>query len=196
MKKSVPALESCSNPRVMTAASLLATASKIFGLYMWVLAALEFRNLIYSIFFGVASPSQRDDAWTPTLFVAFNLIFHIVVGVILIYKAEAISHKLRPANGGDINIPLGKTDITEIVIIAIGCIAILSAVPLMLQKLVSYAYFNDYDPHERKFFWDSNHTAAMIFSVFEFVAGLFLLSNARHFAKRLQRTSEREDARA
>ena len=179
----------------MIPTNLLASASKIFGLWLFVLAALEFRSLIYFISAELASPSYRDNAWMSTLFILINLVLLIVVGLILIYKADRISRRLGPADVGAMTSPVTKIDIIEIVIITIGFVAILDSVPLVLQKLVSYAYFNDYQPHERNLYWGSNEIAAMIFAVFEFISGMFLLFNARHFAKGLHRLSEREDAR-
>lgn len=179
----------------MPTSSLVATASRIFGLYLFVLVALELRYVIYSIFLEIGSPSSRDDVWLPIIAPVFGIIFNIVAGLILIYKADQIAERLHAPTTNNINISLTKLDILEITMISIGVIAIISAVPVILQQIVSYAYFNDYEPHERRFFWDSNNTATMIFSAFKLVAGFFLILNARYFARRLQRVGEREDAR-
>jgi hypothetical protein len=126
----------------------------------------------------------------------YMLVFNTVAGLLMVFKADWISDKLRTPANGYINSALEKTDIIELVLIAIGVIAILYSVPEMLYKLVTYAYFNDYDENEERLFWtDGNNLSNMLFSAFKFVAGLFLLLNARNFARRLRRAGEREDQR-
>lgn len=181
----------------MNPQTLLHTACKIFGLYLFVLAALNVRDILfYIVSFGVRSTPDSGEMLI-ILLPFYMLAFNIVAGLLLVSKADWIAGKLRAPANGYINTTLEKTDIIELVLIAIGVIAILYAVPEMLYKLVTYAFFNDYDKNEKRFFWsDGNNMGALLFSTFKFVAGLFLLLNARNFARRLRRAGEREDERS
>src|SRR5690606_33955770 len=87
-----------------------------------------------------------------------------------------------------------KTDIVELAIIVVGFIAMLYGVPVIFEKLISYAYFNEFEDEDRRYFWESRDTAAMIYYVFQSVAGLFVLLNARHFARKFDKLSDREEA--
>lgn len=180
----------------MSTHSILSIGAKVFGLYFFVLAAIDLRNIIVALSFEIGSgyPMAAEDV-SPIFLPLISVILDVVIGLVLIYKSDVIASKLNASLNDSINLPVTKRDIVEIALIAIGFIAVLNAIPLMFQKLVSYAYFNPYDRPERSNFWTNLDTAAMIYSVFEFVAGLFLVLNARSFARKLQRVSDREDAR-
>ena len=176
----------------MNPQTLLRTACKIFGLYLFVLAALNVRDLLfYMLSMGVRSPVDSDEILI-ILLPFYMLVFNTIAGLLLISNADWIAGKLRAPANGYINSSLEKTDVIEVVLIAIGVIAIVYAVPEMFYKLVTYAYFNDYDKNEKRLFWsDGNNLGALLFSAFKFAAGLFLLLNARNFAWRLRRTGDR-----
>ena len=179
----------------MSTRSVLTTAIKIFGLYFLVLAAIDFRNTIVSILFQAGSDHPIGDRWGPIFLSTLAVILNVVVGFILLNKADDIAKRVNASSSHSVNLPVTKTDIVELALIVVGFIAALYAIPLILQKLVTYAYFNPYELSERKHFWTIHDTAAIIYSLFEFVAGLFLILNARSFARKLQRVSDREDAR-
>ena len=141
--------------------------------------------------FEIASPSVRENTWATILGPLFSLIINVIAGWFLIAKANKISDKLGPVKDRVINVSLTKTDFVELAIVVIGFIAILYGVPVILQKLVSYAYFNPYEEREeRRFFWDNRDTSAMIYYGFQSVGGLFVLLNARYLARKLEKVSE------
>lgn len=179
----------------MSTHSILSIGAKVFGLYFFALAAIDLRNIIVALSFQIGSGYPVAEDVSPVFLPLISVILDVVIGLVLIYKSDVIASKLNASLSDSVNLPVTKRDIVEIALIAIGFIAVLNAIPLMFQKLVSYAYFNPYDRPERSNFWTDLDTAAMIYSVFEFVAGLFLVLNARSFARKLQRVSDREDAR-
>jgi hypothetical protein len=176
------------NPQI-----LLRTACKIFGLYLFILAAFSMRDISFYLMSGGFRRDTEGELFM--LFPFYLVLFNIVAGLFLIYKADWITGQLKAPTNGYIRITLEKTEIIEVVLIAISILAILHSIPEMLYRLVSYAYFNQYEPHERTRFWSDGNTSDMLFSIFKFVAGLFLLLNARHLARRLTRVGNREDAR-
>ena len=117
------------------------------------------------------------------------------VALILLFKTTWVAEKLQLVESEPLNIPADKTDWIELAIIVISALALLHAFPEILFKLVHYTYFNDYEPHERPYFWTNANKAEIFFSIFKFVTGLFFLLNARNFARKLKRIGDREDAR-
>jgi hypothetical protein len=179
----------------MSNSTLLSTASKIFGLYFCVLAALDFRDLIFTVVFAIASPSRHDSDWVTIFGPMFSFLFNVGAAWFLIARADQISKRLGASKVEAISTSVTKTDTAEVAIIVVGFIAMLYGVPVIFQKLISYAYFNEFQDEDRRYFWDNRDTAAMIYYVFQSVAGLFVLLNARHFARKFDKLSDREEAR-
>ncbi len=179
----------------MTAHSLLHTACKILGLFFFVLAALQVRDIIYSVMVIAIDPPGYQDQWIlSALFPMYAVIVNIVGGLLFIYKADWITRKLQVSTTGELNIAVGKRDLIELAVIMISLLALLTSVPQLLHKLVSYAYV--YDREEGRNVGTNSDIALLLFFVFKFVAGLFLLLNARYLANWLTRVGETEDARS
>ena len=170
----------------MTFSALFHTAIKIFGLYFVILTITNIRDIILSI--GGQVFLSNSDGMLPLLFYQiYYVVFNTTVALILIFRTSWVAEKLQLVEREPLNMPADKTDWIELAMIVIGALAVLHAFPEVLFKLVHYTFFNDYEPHERSYFWTNTNKAEIFFSIFKFVIGLFLLVNARNFARRLKK---------
>ena len=177
----------------MTHSALFHTAIKIFGLYFVILTVMNLRDIIASIS-GQLLMSNNDGILVMLFYEIYYVVFNTTIALILLFKTDWVAEKLQPVESEPLNVQADKTDWIELAIIVISALAVLHALPEILFKLVHYTYFNDYEPNERPYFW-TNANKAEIFSIFKFVTGLFVLLNARNFARRLKGIADREDAR-
>lgn len=187
-------MESENNPLHMTHSSLLQITIKIFGLYFLILSVMNVREL-FAFIFGEVLLSD-DNGTLPMLFYPiYYFVFNSFVALILLFKTDWIAEKLQLEGSESLSINAEKTDLIELAIIVISALAMLHAFPEILFKLVHYTYFNDYEPHERTYFWTNTNKAQIFFSIFKFATALFFLLNARNFARKLKGISDREDSR-
>lgn len=172
---------------------IVSTSNKVFGLYFIIQTVGNFRDLfinLYTTLGGSYSDYPRVDYY---LSLSFSAAFNLVFGLILIFKADWVTSRIVTKTSEKLDVNLDKTDWIELSLIVISALTILYSIPEIMQKIVSYIYFNPYDKNERQFYWTDTNKASIFYSIFKLAIGLLLISNARNVARRLKRIGDKED---
>lgn len=106
-------------------------------------------------------------------------------------KAELISLKLAGKRNDQLVVPLGKPDFIELVVLAIGTLAVVGAIPELMHKVSQYLYFNTYGRADNQFWDDKGNHAAVVYSMLKLAVGLVTVANARVLARRLSGRDEK-----
>ena|SRR5688500_1114214 len=180
------------NPKV-----LIHTSCKILGLYLLVLAAMYLRDVIYWILLATTEAALGNHNPLVSLLPVYMLLTNAGAGLFLIFKADVVVDRIAPSDADNLSIHAGRTDLIELAIVGISIVSILSSLPEIIIKLVDYAYLNPHDHEDgtKSSYWNDANISNVIFSVFKFVAGLFLLLNARYLGRVLAQIGQKEDAR-
>jgi Sec-independent protein secretion pathway component TatC len=177
----------------MNSTDIIRTTSKIFGFYFVIQTVMNLGDIFLNVFASLDNGFNHNGMQTLFMSLSYMAIFNLTVGLILIFKADSITEKIRPAKTNRISLNIDKTDWIELSLIVISGLTIIHSIPEIMYKVVNYIYFNDYDKNEKQYFWTNQNKANLIYSVFKFAVGLFFLLNARNFAGRLKRVGDKDD---
>jgi hypothetical protein len=170
---------------------ILKTSCKVFGLYFLIQTIMNIRELVlYPIVYALDGTENIFAFLGASI---YQCVFNLLIGLVLIFKADTITQKLNPGKTGELKLNFEKADWIELSLIIISGLALLNALPEILHKLVYYLYFNDYERHERAQFWTSENKADLFYSIFKFGVALILLLNARNFSLRLKKVGDKDD---
>ena len=174
---------------------IIKVVSKSLGLLCLVYAFLSVKQLII---YGV-SIDFNDNRYTQSLSyfgqLSIGFTFDIVVAVVLIYKADLISRILTRDSNERVNLGVSKFDLIQLVIVFIGGLAIVDAIPEILSRIAQYLYFNQYGRDEMGLFWtDSENKTEIVYSVVKLAIGLIFIANGGLVAKWVTRVDRREDS--
>jgi Ca2+/Na+ antiporter len=178
---------------------IIATASKILGLYFLVLLILELKNGLMVLFANLRSSNMGGREFE---YLYFNLIqygTHFIVYALvvwfLIYKSDQIANKIS-ASGADtkLGIAISSVELLKIVVASIGLIMVTHSIPDILNHLAGFIYFNEYDGNSKMSFWDvKDRKTYLLFGIFKLAVGLIVITNAGSLSKKLMRIGAREE---
>ncbi|MDH5609393.1 MAG: hypothetical protein OEY56_07935 [Cyclobacteriaceae bacterium] len=173
----------------MAKSELLYIAIKIFGLYFIVQFVQYFIDFLFMV---VGNNLFTNDAEMIYVFagIAITGLVYLIFGVLAIFKTELIARRILRPTSELVNISTSKLDIIEIALVTISVLAIVYSIPSILSQTVDNIYFHD--PKETEF-WTKSTKGEFFESVFITVIGIFLLLNARNFAKMIVKRGERDD---
>ena len=174
---------------------IISTSAKIFGLYFIIEAIVGLKEgLVYVLTLNFMGNDDNADAWFYVIQNILDTIFYLVGAWIMISKSDKISSKLITTETEPIKISLTKFDSIELIVIAIGLIAVVSGLPEILGKVTQFMYFNNYEPENNYLFWnEKNRKAEIFFSVFKVTIGLLTLLNGRLIAIRLTKIGDKDE---
>jgi hypothetical protein len=164
---------------------------KTFGLYFVILAAINIKDVI---FYGLSA--QFVDSTFGSSFYLFaggqtyNFVFNVMAAWILITKTEFVSRRILKGGTGVFELNVNKSDLIELVIIAIGILLIVNAVPVIFSILANYIPLSRLDKEE---YWSNRNQQDIFYSIFKFLVGLVTVSNGRLIARRLTKIGDRSD---
>ena len=173
----------------MTKQDIYSIVVKILGLYFLTKFIQHFMEL------GFMIARYKSYGESPDILIIFGGIFvttviSFVLGYFLTFKSESITKRIFKFDSKTIDIGLEKTDWIEISLVTIGIIAIVFSVPQILSTIVDNIYFHN---HRESVFWTLNRKTDTLYGLFKLLAGLFLILNARNFAKKIVRRGENDD---
>jgi hypothetical protein len=166
---------------------------KTFGLYFIIQAVVNIKDIF---FYETVFQFYEDDNSTLYFMVgqcAFNFIFNLLAAWILICKSKWITSKIIKNPNETIEFTIQKTDLIELILIAISGLLIIHSFPEILNKMTNYIYLNPYDRIEKDAFWTSKQKADIAYSIFKFATGILILTNTRQLAKRLTKIGDKDD---
>ena len=177
--------------------ALINVVTKSFGLYLILLAFLAAKQLLtytgWAQFYG----DHQADTYFYLGQIIFDLVFDLILAWLFISKSDFISSKLANKSNERVELNATKSDLIELVIIAVGTLTIVNAIPEILNKLTQYIYFNEYGRQDKDLYWkDSNRKTDIVFSGFKFAIGLVAITNGRLIAKRLTRIGDKDERAA
>ena len=117
-------------------------------------------------------------------------LLYFVLGYFGTLKAEVITKRISKPDTKTIDLGLGKTEWMEISLVTVGVIAIIFSIPQILSTIVDNVYFHN---HQESEFWTLSRKTDTFYGVFKLVTGLFLILNARNFAKKIVLRGEKDD---
>lgn len=177
----------------MTRRHFIETSVIIFGCYFMVLAIQNCRDVITYLSATVFYDGGFKDLLDGIFITSVQLIINVIAGVYVIANAKNISQKFDAAQGEKLSFGLRKVDIIEVALIVIAVIGITSSIPRILHKVTHFLYFNDYEKHEKTRFWTGQEKAIILYWIFVLAVGIFLVFNARYFAKKIVRIEDKDD---
>ena len=174
---------------------LVAVVSKSLGLLCILYAFQDAKQIVIYAATVTFYGEHVKDTYFYIGQVTIGLALDFVAAWIFIYKADTISSKLTKTSNENLGVSLGKAEFIELVIVAIGVVAIVNAIPEILRKLVHYLYFNEYGRQDKDLYWkDSNRKVEIVISIVKLAIGLIVVTNGRLIAKRLTKISNRDDS--
>lgn len=177
----------------MNQKDILQLVSKSFGLYFILQAILYLHQIIGYIATTGFADADRSTYWTFGQ-ILWTVIIYALFSCILIIKSGFVANAL--SRGSDnVKIAVSKSDLIEVVIIAIGIFMVANSIPEILNHVSQYLYFNEYEEENASLYWTRNgKKAEILFSIFNVAVGLVTMTNGRMIAKRLTRIGDRDDA--
>ena len=98
----------------MTSSDILKTASKAFGLYFIVLAIMNLRDLFYYLTVTFTTDGDNENLFMLLTSQIYMGTFNVLVGLILIFKADRVAAGVRPDPTGQLAVGLVKKDWIEL----------------------------------------------------------------------------------
>jgi hypothetical protein len=166
---------------------------KAFGLYFAIQAIVNIKDAILT---GVGIPIFGEGNSSMYFFLSiqiFNVAFNSIAAWLLITKADLITSKIIRDTEDKTNFTTTKTDLIELVVIAISGLVIIDSMPEILNKLTHYIYFNPNDRIEKNEFWTSNNKANLMYSIFKLAVGLVTIANGRLISRWLTKIGDKSD---
>ena len=174
----------------MTKSDIFNLTFKLIGFYFLV---LFFTNVIQLILVLINSLSADygDGMWMMYGGMIINVILNFFLGYILVFKTERITKLLKiKSSTGTLKMAMDKRDLIELSLIVISVIAIVFSIPTILANITDIIYFpqNDEFGYSEKSF-DSHSMTKVV----QLALGIFLLLNARNFAKWINKRGIKDD---
>lgn len=167
---------------------------KSFGLWCLVYAFLDAKQLI---FLGMSIEFGSDEFRQSLLYfgqLTISFAVDIAIAAVLIYRSDSIANVLIKDAQEKIHLGVGKGDMIQLVVIAIGGIAIVSAIPEILSNVAQYLYFNQYGRDEMGLHWtSSNNKTDLVYSIVKLAVGLIAISNGGLLARWIARIDRAAD---
>ena len=151
---------------------IIKIVSKSIGLLCLVYAFLDIKQiLIYGIYIDFTErPDGQSLSYVGQITLGFAL--DIALASILIYKSELISTILSKGNNERLELGVSKYDLIQLVIIFIGVMAIVDAIPEILKSIAQYLYFNEFGREEMGRYWEaSNRKPEVIYLILKLLTG-------------------------
>jgi hypothetical protein len=141
----------------MNSKEIIGIVSKAFGLYFLIQAIIRIKDTILYAITILYAKEITDDEY----FVLFNLtlvilefLFFTIGAWVLISKSDYISNILTKGSTDSIQLSVSKFDLIELIVIAVGLIVLVNAIPELLNKISHFLFFNEYeDKSDRHLFW-------------------------------------------
>lgn len=178
----------------MNQKQLIEVVSKSFGLYFIIEVFLNIKQLV---FYGFGFAAYGDDNFSLYFYLGQNISDTIIYSIgawLFIVKSEFVSNKVANIKPDEIQLTVSKSDLIEIVIIAIGVLSIVSSIPEILNKLTAYLYFNEFGRADKNLYWNENSRKAdILFSVFKLAIGFVTILNGRLIAKKITCIGDKDE---
>jgi hypothetical protein len=177
----------------MTAKQLIEIVSKSFGLYFIVQLFLDGKQIIsYLILISVG----ENTGFGFVGIYLWSFFAYAVAAWFMIVKSGRVANLLYKKDDEALLFKISNTDLIAAVIVAIGLLTIVNAVPEILNKVSHYVYFNEFDREEKGRFWTlNNRKADILYSVFKLAVGLVTLTNAKILSKYLTKGERIDEKR-
>ncbi len=167
----------------MNTRQLFEVMSKSFGLYMMFQAFLTLKDI------GLAAAvGFENENFSAFLFgqVVLTLLAYLLSAWILISRSGWLANRIT-GPGEQVVISLSRSDILSGVIVFVGLISIVQAIPEIAAKIAHFIYFNDFLRADRQLFWDlGQRKETLLFSVIKLAAGVTLLAKHKSIVNRLE----------
>jgi len=171
---------------------LINIAIKIFGFYFAAQAIAIVRELILYGMMVTEAPDGNLDSYV-LLMPLFEMAFNIGAAWALVFKSDWLVEKMKFNDSGVLQINLDKAGWIELAIIVVSVIALMRAVPEILNSFTKYTFFNEYDRDDRSLYWTGTKVTDIVYAIFKFVTALFFMLNARNYSRRLLKVGDRDD---
>ena len=166
----------------MTKSDFFNLILKVIGLYFFVLV---FTGLIQFIMMLINFSLDDFDGqfWLYYGGTTINLVFYIIFGFTFVFKTEKVQRTLKlQSDQKEFNLTVDKLDLIEIAIVTISIVAIVFSIPGIAGNLTEIIYFPSADEFGNSDKSFDNYSYSM---VFQLAVGIFVLLNARNFAKKI-----------
>jgi hypothetical protein len=176
----------------MTKADFFSLAFKIIGLYFFVMVVTSAMQII-AMMINFDSSGWGEEFWVLSIILVmiFGVIIYLVVGYYLTFRTEKILSLLKIQRDDSVlKAEINKTDVIEIALAIIAVIAMVFMLPRILADISGIVYFSEADEFGNRNVEFDQDSIAMLIQVF---IGVFLLFNARNFAKWIVRRGEKDD---
>lgn len=168
---------------------------KTFGLYFLLEAIISLKEVIFYATALKVYNGDNVDAYFYLTQSTVDSLFYLFGALILFSKSDSLVNILKIKSTEQIQIGVNKSDLIEIVVIAVGLYVLISAIPELLNKLTQFLYFNEYeDKEDRYLFWNKKERmAALVYSLFKIAAGFLTVINGRLIAIRLTKIGVKDE---
>ncbi len=171
----------------MTKTELYSIAIKIFGLYFLVVFIEDvFGATFYSA--GLFS-SSFESPWYMYVSIFGKSLVDFAVFYIATLRTDLVLKRFFKTDDSQVHLTLLKFDWLELAISIIGVIAIINAIPNLLNVVVGQVYYRN-DPEA---FGLGNEKAPIFLEIFKLAVGILTILNARNLAKFIVKRGERDD---
>jgi hypothetical protein len=172
----------------MNTRQLFEVLCKALGLYLLFHTFLSVKEILIVL----ATMGSKIDEYLP--FVAGQLV--LTLGAYLFGAWFMISKSMWIATrmmgpGELVAFHPSRREILSGVIVFIGLLSMVQAIPEIVGKLSHFIYFNDFDREDRQMFWDRNQRKEnLVFAVVKLAVGLLVLANHKSIVSWLDRQKE------
>jgi len=176
----------------MTKTDFFSLVFKLIGLYFFVMVVTSAIQIIIMIVnFSLSGWGEEFWVLTSILAMIFGVVIYLIIGYYLTFKTEKILNLLKIRQDSEaLKTDINKTDIIEIALAIIAIIAIVFILPRVLGNISGIVYFSERDEFGKRTVEFDQNSIGMLTQV---IIGLFLLFNARNFAKWIVRRGEKDD---
>ena len=177
----------------MTKTDIYSIVIKIFGLVF--LVKFVSRLIDFISFVGNLGNiwNEPDYPFFSMFFaITISILFYFLIGYIALLRTDVIVNRFFTPDSKVLDLPLVKSDYLEISLAAIGAYIMVYSFPGILTSIADSIFSQK---HQESEFWATPRNVDILRVAFEFLSGLFLVLNARNFAKRIVRRGEADDKR-
>ena len=122
--------------------------------------------------------------------IAVSFLVEATFAYLAIFRTQLIANKISSHNNETVEVPTTKTDLLEIALAIVSILAVFNSIPILLSQQVNSIYYHD---HWESDFWTAGTKNVLFQNLFFLASGIFLLLNARNFAKWITKRGEQDD---